>query len=86
MLASNPVTPNSVFGSVIAAFRDWVRKRRMIQQYRHRLDGCDQNEIARIARDELQDLTVAVDAMRHVRAVAPLHVPSLAVADLSIPA
>ena len=51
MLASNPVTPNSVFGSAIVAFRDWVRKRRMIRQYRHRLDGCDQNEIARIARD-----------------------------------
>jgi hypothetical protein len=51
MLASNPVTPNSVFGSVIAAFRDWVRKRRMLRQYRHRLNGCDQNEIARIARD-----------------------------------
>lgn len=51
MLASNPVTPNSVFGSVITTFRDWLRKRRMLRQYRHRLDGCDQNEIARIARD-----------------------------------
>jgi tetratricopeptide (TPR) repeat protein len=35
------------------------------------------SEIARIARDELQDLTVAIEAMRRVRAVAPLHVPSL---------
>ncbi|HEX3771510.1 MAG TPA: hypothetical protein VHV30_11615 [Polyangiaceae bacterium] len=35
------------------------------------------SEIARVARDELHDLTVAIDAMRHVRAVAPQHVPSL---------
>jgi thioredoxin-like negative regulator of GroEL len=35
------------------------------------------SEIARVARDELHDLTVAIDAMRHVRAVAPQHVASL---------
>ena len=35
------------------------------------------SEIARVARDELHDLAVAIDAMRHVRAVAPQHVPSL---------
>ncbi len=35
------------------------------------------SEIARLARDELQDLTVGIDAMRLVRAAAPLHVPSL---------
>ena len=35
------------------------------------------SEIARLARDELQDLTVAIDAMRKVRAAAPQHVPSL---------
>jgi tetratricopeptide (TPR) repeat protein len=35
------------------------------------------SEIARVARDELQDLTVAIDAMRKVRASAPQHVPSL---------
>jgi Tfp pilus assembly protein PilF len=35
------------------------------------------SEIARVARDELRDLTVAIDAMRRVRAVAPQHVPSL---------
>jgi tetratricopeptide (TPR) repeat protein len=34
-------------------------------------------EIARVARDELQDLAVAIDAMRRVRAAAPEHVPSL---------
>lgn len=35
------------------------------------------SEIARVARDELEDLPVAVDAMRRVRATAPQHVPSL---------
>jgi len=35
------------------------------------------SEIARVARDELRDLTVAIDAMRRVRASAPQHVPSL---------
>jgi tetratricopeptide (TPR) repeat protein len=35
------------------------------------------SEIARVARDELKDLTVSIDAMRRVRAVAPQHVPSL---------
>jgi tetratricopeptide (TPR) repeat protein len=34
-------------------------------------------EIARVARDELHDLVVAIDAMRRVRAAAPSHVPSL---------
>jgi len=34
-------------------------------------------EIARLARTELKDLTVAVDAMRRVREVAPRHIPSL---------
>lgn len=35
------------------------------------------SEIARVARDELQDLTIAIDAMRKVRSSAPQHVPSL---------
>jgi tetratricopeptide (TPR) repeat protein len=35
------------------------------------------SEIARVARDELGDLVVAIDAMRRVREVAPSHVPSL---------
>jgi cellulose synthase operon protein C len=35
------------------------------------------SEIARLARDQLGDLTVAIDAMRRVRAVAPQHIPSL---------
>ncbi len=34
-------------------------------------------EVARVARDELKDLTVAIDAMTRVRAAAPQHVPSL---------
>jgi tetratricopeptide (TPR) repeat protein len=35
------------------------------------------SEIARVARDDLHDLPVAIDAMRRVRAAAPQHVPSL---------
>jgi tetratricopeptide (TPR) repeat protein len=35
------------------------------------------SEIARVARDELKDLTIAIDAMRRVRDMAPQHVPSL---------
>jgi tetratricopeptide (TPR) repeat protein len=35
------------------------------------------SEIARVARDELRDLTVAVDAMRRVRVAVPHHVSSL---------
>lgn len=35
------------------------------------------SEIARVARDELKNLPVAIDAMRRVREVAPSHVPSL---------
>lgn len=34
-------------------------------------------EIARIARDDLSDLPLGIDAMRRVRAVAPDHAPSL---------
>jgi cellulose synthase operon protein C len=35
------------------------------------------SEIARVARDDLRDLTMAIDAMRRVRTYAPQHVPSL---------
>jgi hypothetical protein len=35
------------------------------------------SEIARVARDDLKDLTIAIDAMRRVRQAAPQHVPSL---------
>ena len=34
-------------------------------------------EIAKVARDELRDLTIAIEAMRRVREAAPQHVPSL---------
>jgi len=50
MLASNPVRTFPV-KSLLAAFRDWMRHRRLISQCRERLDACDQNEIARIAHD-----------------------------------
>jgi hypothetical protein len=51
MLASNPVKTDPAFNSVIAAFRGWLRNRKLIRQCRQRLDACDKNEIARIARD-----------------------------------
>ena len=51
MLASNPAKTDPPFSSVIAVFRNWVRHRRLIRQCRQRLDACDKNEIARIARD-----------------------------------
>jgi tetratricopeptide (TPR) repeat protein len=35
------------------------------------------SEVARVARAELRDLPLAIDAMRRVRAVAPQHVPTL---------
>ncbi len=45
------------------------------------------SEVARVARTELSDLTVAIDAMRRVRAAAPQHVPSLlTLAELCIEA
>ena len=51
MLASNPVKTDPAFNSVFAAFRGWLRNRKLIRQCRQRLDACDKNEIARIARD-----------------------------------
>ena len=51
MLAPNPVKAYPVVNSFIAAFRNWVRHRRLISQCRQRLDACDNNEITRIARD-----------------------------------
>ncbi len=35
------------------------------------------SEVARVARDDLKDLAIAIDAMQIVRAAAPQHVPSL---------
>jgi hypothetical protein len=51
MRASTPAKSNLTFGSLIAAFREWVRRRRLLQQCRLRLDTCDKNEIERMAHD-----------------------------------
>jgi hypothetical protein len=51
MLAPNAAKTYPAFNSIIAAFRDWVRHRQLIRQCRQRLEACDTNEIARIARD-----------------------------------
>jgi tetratricopeptide (TPR) repeat protein len=43
------------------------------------------SEVARVARDNLKDLAIAIDAMQIVRAAAPQHVPSmLTLAELCI--
>ena len=51
MLASTPAKSYPAFGSLIAAFREWVRQRRLLSQCRRRLETCDNNEIERIAHD-----------------------------------
>ncbi|MFI4961664.1 MAG: hypothetical protein ACHP82_09465, partial [Hyphomicrobiales bacterium] len=51
MLASNPAKTDPAFSSVFASFRGWLRNRKLMSQCRQRLDACDKNEIARIARD-----------------------------------
>jgi uncharacterized protein YjiS (DUF1127 family) len=51
MLASNPVKRYPVLDSIVAAFGDWVRKRRQIRQLGQRLDQCVCYEIANLARD-----------------------------------
>ncbi len=57
---------------LVAAFRSAIRRAQAPDAI-VMLGG----EIARIARDELHDLTIAIDAMRRVREVAPRHIPSL---------
>lgn len=51
MLASTPTKAHPAYNSVVALFREWARKRRLIRQRRQRLDALDNNEIAHIARD-----------------------------------
>jgi hypothetical protein len=51
MLASNPAKTDPAFSSVFASFRGWLHNRKLIRVCRQRLDACDKNEIARIARD-----------------------------------
>ena len=51
MLASNSVKRYPVSNSVLAAFGDWVSKRRLSRQCRQRLDECDSQQIAQIATD-----------------------------------
>ena len=52
MLASTLIRKQySVANSVFSALSDWVRKRKLIRQCRHKLDECDSYEVARMARD-----------------------------------
>jgi hypothetical protein len=67
MLASNPVRRNSVFDSILTAFGEWMRKRRLIGQFRQRLDQCDSNELAHIA----SDLGVSAGDLRRMAKLGP---------------
>jgi hypothetical protein len=67
MLAPNAAKTYPAFNSVIAAFRDWVRHRKLIRQCRQRLDACDTNEIARIARD----VGLSSSDLRHMAELGP---------------
>jgi hypothetical protein len=49
MLTPSSIRAYPAFDSLITAFRDWTRNRRLDRQ--SRLDGCDSYEIARIARE-----------------------------------
>jgi len=51
MPASNSVKTDSDINSVFETFRGWLHNRKLFRQFRQRLDACDKNEIARIARD-----------------------------------
>ena len=88
MLASNPVKRYPVSNSVLAAFGDWVSKRRLVSQCRQRLDECDSQQIAQIATDvglspdELRRLVkLGPDAAKLVlERMAALHLDAEAIA------
>ena len=67
MLAPNPVKTYPAFNSFLTAFRDWVRHRKLIRQCRQRLDACDSQEIARIARD----VGLSPSDLRHMAELGP---------------
>ena len=67
MLAPNSATTFPAFSSRIAAFRGWMRQRKLIRQCRQRLDACDSNEIARIARD----VGLSPHDLRHLADLGP---------------
>ena len=72
-------------GRLATVLLDEGQGERLVTAFREALGGAKSpdaivmlgSEIARVARDDLHDLTVAIDAMRRVRAAAPQHVPSL---------
>ncbi len=51
MLAPSPVKRYPVFSVALAAFGEWMQKRRLYRDARARLDACDGEEIARLAHD-----------------------------------
>jgi hypothetical protein len=70
---------------LVVVLREQGRSERLVSAFRAALGHAKLpesvvllgTEIARVARDELNDLPVAIDAMRRVRAAVPNHVPSL---------
>ncbi len=81
------VDPDSIgaAGRLATVLLEERQGERLVSAFREALGGARSpeamvllgSEIARVARDELRDLTVAIDAMRRVREGAPQHVPSL---------
>jgi hypothetical protein len=67
MLVSTPAKSYPAFGSLIAAFREWVRQRRLLSQCRRRLEACDNREIERIA----QDVGLSADELHHLAGRGP---------------
>ena len=51
MLAPSSVKIHPLFDSLIVAYCDWARNRRLDRQSRQRLDECDRYEVARMARE-----------------------------------
>jgi hypothetical protein len=67
MLAPSAAKTYPAVNSIIAVFRGWVRYRKLIRQCRQRLEACDTNEIARIARD----VGLSSSDLRHMAELAP---------------
>jgi len=67
MLAPNATKTYPAINSFIATFRDWVRHRKLIRQCRQRLEACDTNEIAHIARD----VGLSPSDLRHMAELGP---------------
>jgi tetratricopeptide (TPR) repeat protein len=72
-------------GRLATVMADAKQKERLVSTFRSALSRAKAadavvmlgSEVARVAREDLKDFSIAIDAMQRVRAVAPAHVPSL---------